>query len=80
LGGPDVERTLFDGQDDVGDAIDKYVFMVDKVRSRSILGEAANLFAKFRTDLLELNARVERTAEVQQRLLQDLGQISSMRD
>jgi len=79
-GGQEVERALFTGQNDVGESFEKYVFLVDKVRSRTILGESANLFAKFRGDLMELNGRMEKTVEVQGRLLKDLGPISSMSD
>jgi hypothetical protein len=77
-GGQEVERTLFTGQTDVGESFEKYVFMVDKVRSRSILGESANLFAKFRADLVDLNGRMDKTTEVQGRLIKDLGPIASM--
>lgn len=77
-GGQEVERNLFSGQSDVGESPEKYVFMVDKVRSRSILGESANLFAKFRADLMDLNSRMEKTTEVQGRLIKDLGPIASM--
>ena len=77
-GGQEVERTLFTGQSDVGESFEKYAFMVDKVRSRSILGESANLFAKYRGDLMDLNSRMEKTTEVQGRLLKDLGPIASM--
>lgn len=77
-GGQEVERTLFTGQSDVGESFEKYAFMVDKVRSRTILGESANLFAKYRADLMDLNARMEKTTEVQGRLIKDLGPIASM--
>jgi hypothetical protein len=79
-GGPEVERTLFTGQSDVGDSPEKYTFMVDKVRSRTILGEAANLFAKFRGDLVELSGRMDKTIEVQGRLQKDLSPIVNMKD
>jgi hypothetical protein len=77
-GGQEVERNLFTGQADVGESIEKYVFAVDKARSATILGESANLFAKYRADLLELNGRMEKTVEVQGRLIKDLGPIASM--
>jgi hypothetical protein len=79
-GGQEVERTLFTGQNDVGESFEKYVFLVDKVRSRTILGESANLFAKYRADLLELNTRMEKTIEGQGRLVKDLGPISTMNE
>jgi hypothetical protein len=79
-GGQEVERTLFTGQGDVGESFEKYVFMVDKVRSRTILGETANLFAKFRGDLMDLNARMDKTQQMQGQLIKDLGPIASMKD
>jgi hypothetical protein len=77
-GGQEVERHLFTGQADVGESIEKYVFGIDKARSATILGESANLFAKYRADLLELNGRMEKTVEVQGRLTKDLGPIAAM--
>jgi len=77
-GGQEVERTLFAGQGDLGEAFEKYAFLVDKVRSRTILGESANLFAKFRGDLMDLNQRMEKTTEVEGRLIKDLGPIAAM--
>ena len=77
-GGQEVERVLFTGQPEVGDSPEKFVFAIDKARSANILGEAANLFAKYRGDLLELNARMEKTVEGQGRLIKDLGPIAAM--
>lgn len=77
-GGQEVERHLFTGQADVGESIEKYVFAIDKARSATILGESANLFAKYRADLMELNQRMEKTVEVQGRLMKDLGPIAAM--
>jgi len=74
-GGQEVERTLYTGQTDIAESPEKYAFVIDKVRSRSILGEAANLFAKFRGDLMDLQARMEKTTEVQGRLQKDLQPI-----
>ena len=79
-GGQEVERNLFTGQTDVGESPEKYAFLVDKVRSRTILGESANLFGKFRADLMELKARMDKTNEVQGRLIKNLGPIASMKD
>ncbi|HEX4354171.1 MAG TPA: hypothetical protein VHZ95_14680, partial [Polyangiales bacterium] len=76
-GGQEVERTLYSGQE-LGDSFEKYAFLIDKVRSRTILGESANLFSKFRADLMELNTRMEKTIEVQGRLIKGLGPIAQM--
>jgi hypothetical protein len=79
-GGQEVERTLFTGQNDVGEKFEKYAFVVDKVRSRTILGESANLFSKFRGDLMDLNARMDKTVEVQGRLIKGLGPIAAINE
>lgn len=76
-GGQEVERTLYTGQE-LGESFEKYAFMVDKVRSRTILGESANVFGKYRADLNELNARMEKASEVQGRLLKSLGGVAAM--
>jgi hypothetical protein len=77
-GGPGVDRTLFMGQDGLKDDFDKYVIMLDKVRSRTILGESANLFGKYRADLMELNARMDKATETQGRLIKELGQVAAL--
>jgi hypothetical protein len=77
-GGQEVERTLYTGQDGLGESFEKYAFLVDKVRSRTILGESANLFSKYRGDLMELNARMDKTTEVQGRLMKELGTVASL--
>jgi hypothetical protein len=77
-GGQEVERNLFTGQSIDGESAEKYVIMVDKVRSRNILGESANVFSKYRGDVVDLNARMEKASEVQGRLLKSLGGIASL--
>jgi hypothetical protein len=77
-GGQEVERTLYTGQDGLGESFEKYAFLIDKVRSRTILGESANLFSKYRGDLMELNARMDKTTEVQGRLVKELGTVASL--
>jgi hypothetical protein len=79
-GGQEVERTLYTGQDGLGESFEKYAFIIDKVRSRTILGETANLFGKFRADLMEINTRMDKTNEVQGRLIKELGPIAAMSD
>jgi hypothetical protein len=79
-GGQEVDRTLYTGQDNVGEAFEKYVFMVDKMRSRTILGESANVFGKYRGDVMDLNRILEKAAEVQGRLLKSLGGVASLKN
>jgi hypothetical protein len=77
-GGQEVDRTLFTGQEGVGESPDKFVFMVDKVRSRTILGESANVFGKYRGELMDLSARMEKAGETQGRLLKSLGNVAAL--
>ncbi len=77
-GGQEVARTVYAGQEGMDKDYEKYVVMLDKVRSRNILGESANLFGKYRVDLGDLNARMDKTSEVQGRLLKELGQVASL--
>jgi hypothetical protein len=77
-GGREVERTLFTGQDDIAEKYDQYVIMVDKGRSMAQLGGAANLFGELRGELMETQAIMDRTLELQGRLAKELGQIAAL--
>jgi hypothetical protein len=77
-GGQEVERTLYTGQEGVGESPDKYVFMLDKMRSRTILGESSSVFAKYRGEVMEINARMEKASETQGRLLKSLGNVAAL--
>ncbi|HKP57163.1 MAG TPA: hypothetical protein VJV78_10595 [Polyangiales bacterium] len=77
-GGQTVDRTLYAGHGDVGESPDKYVFMLDKVRSRTILGESSSVFGKYRGDIMDINARMEKASEVQGRLLKSLGNVAAL--
>ena len=77
-GGREVERTLYTGQDDIAEKYDQYVIMVDKGRSMAQLGGAANLFGELRGELMETQALMDRTLELQGRLAKELGQIAAL--
>ncbi|HKU36957.1 MAG TPA: hypothetical protein VJR89_02385, partial [Polyangiales bacterium] len=77
-GGQEVERTLYSGQDGLSEGYEKYVFLLDKVRSKTILGESANVFAKYRGELMDINARMEKASETQGRLLKSLGNVAAL--
>jgi hypothetical protein len=79
-GGREVERTLFIGQSDFLDKYDNYVIMVDKARSMGTLGASANLFGQFRGELMSARALMERTVEVQGRLIKELGKVASLEE
>jgi hypothetical protein len=77
-GGREVERTLYTGQEDIAEKYDQYVIMVDKGRSMAQLGGAANLFGELRGELMETQAIMDRTVELQGRLAKELGQIAAL--
>ena len=76
--GKEVERTLYTGQEDMAEKYDQYVIMVDKGRSMAQLGGAANLFGELRGELMETQALMDRTLELQGRLAKELGQIAAL--
>jgi hypothetical protein len=75
-----VERDLFKGQPGVATSAERYAFLIDKVRSRAILGDATHMFGRFRGDILELQSHLRRTIEVQRRLTAGLAPILSLED
>lgn len=77
-GGRSVDRKVFMGNGDLAADYNNYVIMLDKVRSRAILGESANLFGQYQALLMEVNALVTKTAEAQGRLLTELGKVASL--
>jgi hypothetical protein len=77
-GGREVERALFSGQDDFAEKYDNYVITIDKGRSMPTLGAAANLFGSFRGDLVATKALMDRTVEVQGRLVKELGKVADL--
>ena len=79
-GGKEVERTLYTGQEDFAEKYDQYVMMVDKGRSMAQLGGAANLFGELRGNLMETQALMDRTMELQGRLTKELGQIAALQE
>jgi len=79
-GGQEVEKTLFSGQEDFLEKYGDYVVGVDKARSMKTLGTSANLFGQFRADIGEINGIMEKTAEIQGRLIKELGKINMLQE
>jgi hypothetical protein len=79
-GGREVERTLFAGQEDFLEKYDSYVVMIDKGRSMGTLGTAANLFGQLRGEITSTQALMERTMEVQGRLIKELGKVAALEE
>jgi hypothetical protein len=79
-GGREVERTLFMGQDDFGENYGQYVLPIDKGRSMGTLGISANLFGEVRGDLVEIQGIMTRTAEIQGRLIKELGKVAALEE
>ena len=79
-GGQEVERKLYTGQDDFAEKYADYVIVVDKARSMKTLGEGARLFGDYRADVNELGGIMEKTAEIQGRLIKKLGEVSALEE
>lgn len=79
-GGQEVERKLFTGQSDFLEKSGDYVVVVDKGKSMKTLGSGISLFAQYRADVAELNALVTKTAEIQGRLIVELGKVNAMEE
>jgi hypothetical protein len=79
-GGREVERTLYNGQDDFVEKMDNYVVMIDKGRSMGTLGVAANLFGQLRGEIVTTQGLMDRTMEVQGRLIKELGKVAALEE
>lgn len=79
-GGREVERVLFMGQNDFLEKYDNYVVSVDKGRSMGTLGGAANLFGQLRGELTSTQALMDRTLEVQGKLIKELGKVAALEE
>jgi hypothetical protein len=77
-GGKEVERKLFTGQPTFADKSGDYVIMIDKSHSMGTLGVSANLFGQFRGDLMDANGLMEKTLEIQGRLVKELGKVATL--
>jgi hypothetical protein len=77
-GGREVERKLFTGQPEFTDKSGDYVVMIDKGHSMGTLGIAANVFGSFRGELMEAQGLMNKTQEIQGRLLVELGKVAAL--
>jgi hypothetical protein len=77
-GGMSVEKKVFSGQEDLLKNTGEYVIMLDKLRSRTILGAPTSIFAEFRGTVSDINGIMIKTVEIQGRLLKALGEVASL--
>jgi hypothetical protein len=77
-GSREVERRMFVGQPDFAEKPDNYVVLVDKARSMGLLGAGASLFGQLRADLVEAQALLDKTIEIQGRLIKELGKVAAL--
>ena len=77
-GGKSVEREVYIGQEGFAEDFAKYVIMLDKIRSRTILGEGASLFAEYQGILMEINGLMTKVVESQGRLTKELGKVAAL--
>lgn len=78
IGSKSVERVAYVGQRDLGVNYEDYVILLDKLRSKDILGQSASAFAEYRSLLLELEQRMAKVNEAQARLLGELENIANI--
>jgi hypothetical protein len=52
--------------------------MIDKLRSKTILGAPTSIFSEFRGNVSDINGIMTKTVEIQGRLLKSLGEIASL--
>jgi hypothetical protein len=77
-GSREVERRMFVGQADFAEKPDNYVVLVDKARSMGLLGAGASLFGQFRAELVETQTLLDKTTEIQGRLIKELGKVAAL--
>jgi hypothetical protein len=77
-GGREVERKLFTGQPGFADKSGDYVIMIDKGHSMGTLGVGANLFGAFRGELMDTQGLMDKTLEIQGRLVKELGKVATL--
>jgi hypothetical protein len=56
------------------------VISVDKGRSMGTLGVAANLFGQFRGEVMVTQGIMDKTLEIQGRLLKELGKVAALEE
>jgi hypothetical protein len=77
-GGREVERKMFTGQADFSEKSDAYVMLVDKSRSMGTLGASANLFGQLRGELVDSQGIINKTSEIQGRLITELQKVANL--
>lgn len=77
-GGRAVDRKIYMGQGDLSEKHGKYVFMLDKMRSKAILGQSANLFGKYQSQLMQVNALLQKAMEAQGVLRKELAKVAAI--
>jgi len=77
VGGNQIEKTLWAGQKDITTDPSNYVIMINKSRSMGTLGQVANQFGEFRGEVTKLNLLMNKTMEIQGRLIKTMGEVAA---
>lgn len=72
-----VEKQRFMGQSEFTKKPDDYVILINKSLSMGILGQPASLFAEYRRDVAEISTIMNKTVEIQGRLIKMLSDVAA---
>ena len=72
-----VEKQRFLGQKEFTAAPEDYVILINKSISMGILGQPASLFAEYRRDVAEISTLMNKTVEIQGRLIRTLSDVAA---
>jgi hypothetical protein len=72
-----VEKQRFTGQKEFGEKPEDYVILINKSLSMGILGQPASLFAEYRRDVAEISTLMNKTVEIQGRLIKTLSDVAA---
>ncbi len=72
-----VEKQRFLGQKEFTKKPEDYVILINKSLSMGILGQPASLFAEYRRDVAEISTLMNKTVEIQGRLIRTLSDVAA---
>jgi hypothetical protein len=75
VGGNQIEKTMWSGQKGITTDPSDYVILINKARSMGTLGQVANQFGEFRGEVTKMNLLMNKTMEIQGRLIKTMGEV-----
>jgi F0F1-type ATP synthase assembly protein I len=77
VGGNQIEKTMWVGQNGITTDPSDYVILINKSRSMGTLGQVANQFGEFRGEVTKMNLLMNKTMETQGRLIKTMGEVAA---